>query len=49
MEMVMFMQKLQLSFLYVIEYSRKHAQKIQLTKQQKVTIEPRPKKIYILL
>ena len=44
MEMVMFrdmfMQKLQLSFLYVREYSQKHAQKIQLTKQQKATIEP---------
>ena len=43
MEMVMFrdmfMQKLQLSFLYVTENSQKHAQKIQLTKQQKVTIE----------
>ena len=44
MEMVMFidmfMQKLQLSFLYVAEYSQKHEQKIQPTKQQKATIDP---------
>ena len=46
MEMVMlmdmFMQKLQLSFLYITEYSQKHCQKIQLTKQQKATIEQPP-------
>ena len=48
MEMVMFidmfMQKLQLSFLYVTEYSQKHAQKIQLNKQQKSNQRTTPPK-----
>ena len=44
MFMEMFMQKLKFSFLYVTEYLQKHAQKIQLIKQQKATIEqPLPK------
>ena len=50
MFMDMFMQKLQLSFLYVTEYLQKHVQKIQLTEQQKATIEQLPtKKLKILL
>ena len=35
-----FMQKLRLSFLYVIECLQKHAQKIKLTKQQKPPTTP---------
>ena len=38
----MSMQKHQLSFLYVTKYLQKHAQKIQLTKQKKGTIEQPP-------
>ena len=53
MEMVMFIdmfiQKLQLSFLHVTEYLQKHVQKIQLTKQQKSTMEQPQQKISIIL
>ena len=49
MEMVMiidmFMQKLQLSFLYVTEYLQKCVLMIQLIKQQKATIEKPPQKL----
>ena len=40
----MFMQKLQLSFLHVTEYSQKHAQKILLTAKSDHRTTPPPKK-----